>query len=313
MLFNTLKYNASEPFVARTAGRAAVGTINALIVGLITAHMRLARFGTAVQEPTLDTRNDEVEGAVQAHEAGESVREEQGHTVTREDPLKLASRLKLIRDVVAANLEANAGERVLEMVSKTIKDPFHVAQHFEDTLAFMTNSVQAVSPTLVKEEAKALGISEEDVQKALAARPMKQQQFLHQNRAEILEIYKGLVPCDVDGYLIKPAECEAVLETLPAMNRLQIAGSADRALHRAYLREIAEYVRTSNPISKSNVGVLLGIRRQIFNELVPSWFEEPSFERDVRAAMERGSRYPEFGPKPAPVQPMEAERIRQAA
>lgn len=309
MLAKTLLFNPAEPFVGRSAGRAVVGTINALIVGLIRTHMRVNQFGTAVAEPTLDSRNEGVEGAVQAAEMQDRMREDQGHALQREEPLKVAARLKLVATVIADSLAQHAGKRELAN-GQMIDDPWHLAQPFSETLNFMTTSVKEVSPTLIKETAKALGCSEEDVKKALAAQPQRDAAFLHRNKEEITEIYSGLIAADADGYLLKPESFEAVLEALPAMPRLGILASCDRALHREWERQVLDFTRSGNPLIKSNIGVLRGLRLQL-REHIDGWMKDKDFMAEVSDAQTRGARIPAMGPIPAPFEPMEAEKAKE--
>lgn len=308
MLAKTLTYNSGEPFVARAAGRSVVGTLNALIVGLIRAHLRMQRIGTPVTELTIDSRAEHVEGAIAESEMAERMREEQGHAVVREEPLKAAARLKLVRDVIAADLEKNAGERVLPIGDgKAIKDPFHMAQRFEETLEFMATNVQEVSEATVKMTAEALGCTEDEVRQALLAAPQRDQAFLTRNKDEIIAIYQSLVAADKDGYEMDATHFEAVIESLPPMQRLAVHASADRALHKEWSRQLVDFTRSGHPLTKSNLGLIQGVRRELRKHM-DSWFKDEAFAREVQEAVARGARIPALGPVPAPAAKDEPKR-----
>lgn len=302
-----LLFSPSEPFVARTAGRAVIGTCNGQMIGLAATHLRNHRFGVAVESPSVDTREDLVEGAEEAAERAEQLRAEQGHDLPPEAPILVIGRIKLVRDAIDKSLRDNAGQRELPVSGKKVLDPFHVGQALEATMEFMQNSIQEVSPLLIKEEAKALGITEDEVRVALASRPRQQAQFLHQNHSEILALCTGATATTKDGYELSLEQWQEALAMLEPMTQLKLIASADRALYRARNREIQEYARTGDPRIKSNLGLLDGLRRGLWAER-DSWFKDPTFEAGVNKAAERGARLPDMGPKPAPVQPTEAEK-----
>lgn len=304
MLLHKLKFNTSEPFIARTAARAVVGTLNALIIGLISSHLRTQRFGMPVQDPTLDLHTEtvtEIDG--QEHEANE--RAEQGVALPREPVLVTATKLLVIRNYLADDLEKNAGEREMPLTNTRIKDPWHVAQPIGETLSFMMSNTQTVDATMVKEQAKALDITEAEVREALAARPARQQQFMHQNKEEILSIAKSLIATHIgqDGHEL---EVEAVFDLLAPITKLQLIASADRALFKARQREIQAHV-SGNLLAMSNIGVIDGVRRQLRAE-VQDWLANQTFKNDLDEATSRGARVPNFAPAPTAVKPTEAEQ-----
>lgn len=307
-----LKFKASEPFVARTAGRAVIGTLNALIIGLCAAHLRQLRFGVPVAQPTVD-QSAEIDDAIEGEEVEEQVRVDQGVAQVREAPLKVAARLRLIRDSLAKDLDENAGEVELPLSGKRVKDPWHIGQAMEATLDWQLTSQRPVDMTRVKEEAKALGITEAEVLQALARRPQRQQQFLSQNKQEILSTAYALIPHDADGYVLSPEQDMATFDALPALTRLQLVASADRALYRAREREIQAHV-DGNLMAMSNLGVIDGVRRELRAE-TQSWIKDERFKREVDEAMARNGRMPLFAPAPHPVQPTEAQKVleRRAA
>lgn len=321
-----LHFNKAEPFIARSAARAVIGTINALVVNLAATHLRNQHFGRALAEPqgeerfsvpgqSIDSRNS-LEGAIVEADMDHERSVEQGTaSVVREEPLKLAARLKLVRDSLQSDLEHNAGEREMPLPVKgqmiTIKDPFHVGQRIEDTLEWQVTNVRPVDKTVVKEQAKALGISEEMVEKALESRPQQSQMFLARNKDEILSTIKSLIAADHEGYTLSLEQDEAAFESLPVLTRMQLVASADRALYRAYNREIVNHVG-GNPLAMSNMGVINGTRLQL-RDLVAGWCKpDTDTQRELQEALSRGARMPQFEVAPVVKQPMEAEKALAA-
>lgn len=310
-----MKFQSGEAIISRSAGRAVVGMLNAQIINLIGLHLRSQRMGAPVENPTIDTHAETV-GEVEGEAANEKRSEEQGGALPREKPLVTAGRLKLLRDSIDKSLRANCGMRELPLAGKDgrvqlVPDEFHIGQSIEATMAFMCSSVQEVSPQVVKEQAAALGITEDEVKKALANRPAARQQFLFRNKDEILGAAKTLAPEDKDGLLMSVDNDQAAFDLLEPITRSSLMACADRALYKAWQREIQRHV-DGQIDAMSNIGLLNGIRVQLREEF-REWMKDNAFYRSYNEAIERGAKSPQFGALPTPTRPMEHETVTRRA
>lgn len=339
------KFRSGEPFVARTGGRAVVSTINTQIISLIALHLRMAKLGSvdptapsgeerfgAVGLPghgplvgkaqlplpgkSLDERNA-LDHAVTDAETETEQRAAHGVAEYREPPLHVAGRLKLIRDSISKSLDEHAGLRDMPLPVggkvMQVKDTFHIGQPISESLEFMYSNAREVSDLIVKEQAKALGITEEEVRIALAARPAARQKFLFENRVEIMRIIPTLIGSDAQKNALSLEQDEEAFEALEPMTKVILLASADRAWHRGWQREIQGHM-DGNPLAQSNMAVLDGVRRQARQQF-EDWMKVDAFQRSFHTALERGAKMPNFGPKPRPAEAMEAEKVlaRKAA
>ena len=287
-LLMKLKFDTKVPLIARTGGRALVGSINFSISNLIQQHLRQERFG--LPAAGVDQYNDEIAGAEAAEEATRN-REEQGYSIA-EPPLKLAAKLKQIRDSLQQDLVDHAAQRpMVTNPSKTMPDTFHVGLAFEESLDFQTKMQVRISEPQVIAEAKALDIDPQEIRQALITRHSRQMNFLKDNAKHIVELYNGL-----STGVMEIEDADDVFNGLPAVVRMRLAAAADRVLFNARAREIQRHM-AGQPDAAGNLALLDGTRREIQAE-VGFWLEEPHFKREVDEALSRGVMLPQWSPSP---------------
>lgn len=313
MLLDTIKFDPSRPIIARAAGSALIGSLNFSIASLIVRDLKAQRRGTPVLEASgVDGANTE---AADLEEAKEElrVRAEQGFAI--EMPLlQQAAMLKAVRDSVADDLLSNAEMRpLITDPSKSIPDPFHVGQSFEDSLKFQIGmDERKPSEAMIRAQAKALNVEEKDIRDAYTKRHLRQVQFLRDNKAEIITIYNGLSAKAEDGHAYSHEDADVIFGRLPAMAQLRVAKAADQGLYKSRARELERHLSSGLTESEAggNVALLDGTRRELLEE-VASWMKQEKFAREVSEARSRGANMPQFMPAPRPVQPDEVDVAKE--
>ena len=303
MLFNRIRFDPSMPFVARAAGRSIVGTLNFAIVNLAAQELRNRRFGqTAVEggehadgdapsnEPTLDARNEIDQNEVQGDKVEQQLRDDQGFEVGVE-PLVLASQLKFIRDVIADDLDANAGLRRNPLNGKLMKNPFDLAQPISESFARQLALAPRVDMSMITKVAKVVGLTPEDVIRVVEQRHKSANKFLSDNAAELFSIIDNLgTPIGDDGHPFEPADDESVLDRLPALNQARLIVAADRGLWYERERQVQGYMR-GNPNALGNIGIIDGVRKQLHNDYA-IFMAKPHMRTEIEEAVNRGAAWP---------------------
>lgn len=314
-LLNLIKYDEGFPMIARSAGRSIVGSINFTLIMAAQAKIRRDTNGVPVaslDDPdpvnSIDNANEAVNAANEEAEA-RRVRREQGFEVdemdtegnvsefasTPEDPMLLATLLKIIAEEISTDLLHNAGMVQLLSSGKMVPNPFDIAptilESFERQLKFVT----VPDTARVVAEAKALGITPAEVLQALAAQNASQLLFLRQNRTDILAIIRNLhwkEDTDMDADIAE--------DRLPAINQLRLLKSAEQGLFSARSREITGYSRFGRVDAPGNILAIDGTREKLHDEF-ESVLKDPRRKAELRDLKSRGIQLPVMNKRPSEV------------
>jgi hypothetical protein len=298
-LLSKIKYDPGFPLAARTAGRALVGSLNFSISNLIQQHLRQQRFAATGAEPeevpTIDDANDlEAEKAEKAEE--QRTRAEQGFAVPQ-DPLDTASKLKLIRDAINADLLEHAAR--VPMATKpgyTLPDARHVGANFAESVHFQSNMEFRPNRAQAEAEATVLGRSVEEVLAAQMSNHEMSQRFMKEMVPDILTVYDTLTAMGTDGHALGLEDANAVFTKLPAINRERMVAKVDAALYRAVQTEVQRHLR-KRPDAMGNIGLLEGLRREIRD----AWTIEagrPEVRKELKDSEDAGASRPAWAPAP---------------
>lgn len=294
-MLQKLRFDPSQPIIARSAGRALAGSLLFSMVNLIQQHLRAERFGTRVEAGGIDALNDAAADADDKAEAAR-VRVEQGFAAPV-DYLALAAKMKLVYSSIFDDLEKHAQRKaMLTDASRTIPDPFQIPSTLADSIDFQLRTKPQISEARIRAEAKALNVSEEDIRIAVVSRHTRQIDILRDNRADVERIFENLTAKGSDGHPLGAEADEEVFMSLPAMVQLRCAAAADKGLFRARNREIELHL-SGNKDAGGNIAILDGTRRDIL-AMVGRWMDTAKFKAEVEEAASRGSNMPQFAPAP---------------
>lgn len=306
-MFNLIKFDASRPVIARSAGRSVVAHANFALRGLCERIIRQTRFGggTQIAEATgVDGMNEDAAAIAERAEEMRN-RAEQGHD-TGMPMEEQAGLLKLVRDAIACDLEDNAGRKpMLTDPSKTMPDTYHVGAAFEESIDWqLRQKANLPSETRITAEAKALNVTAEDIRRVVLERHTTQVQFLRDNKEDIIAKYHGLIAFGQDGHPYGVGDIAAVFDRLPAMTRLRLYKAADTGLFKQRDKELARHLGIAprpqgeeHVDTAGNIALIDGTRRELLKE-VAELMKQPTFAREIEEAQARGANLPTFSPAP---------------
>ena len=294
-MLNLIKVNEICPTIGRSAGRAVVGSINFQLVNAAIRHIKREMFGVPVDgTPDIDAFNTN-QSAIDDETESAQARVEQGFTIP-EDPLVLASLLKIIANNIADNLEDNAGRVRSLSTNKMLPNPYDIAPTVEQSFEQQLKLQPTISKAVIKAEAAELGVSEEEILSAQTKRQDAQTRFLKENKALILETVRNLHWKGDENM-----DADLAFDRLPAMTRVRLASKADAGLLRAREREIVSYVQFGREDAKGNIKLIDGTRNELLDE-VHNWMQIPNFKREYNDVLERSNQAPVFGKRPVAAQ-----------
>lgn len=353
MLLDKIKIEKPFPFIGRAASRGVVGTLNFTIAALAASHIRRRNQGVPVEElhrptqeqlnalkarygNTLDARN-EVDEHLRGQEHEAQQRDVMGYGAIQ-DPLELAGLLKVVRDSVAEDLNANARMLVnpLDPHGSLYMDPYETAEPLEASFVKQLEKAPKINEDRARAQAEALGLPVEDVLRVLRAEQEAGQRFLREHRQEIhgflqtITASRGLAaneselhgylcvdnkPCDpkrdvfekdtgrkdehgrpitIKAVVMTPEEADTAFAKLPAIRQANLYVAADRGLFYENDRWIKARLR-SHPDALSNLKAINKARTDIHEEFKRR-MQQPSFDREIKEAVERGANWPVLTP-----------------
>lgn len=314
-LINRIKFDPSFPIVARAAGRSIVGSIHFALIAAASAAVRRDIAGVPVPtEDNPDPQNhidnaNEAVNAANEHAEELRIRREQGFETdemdteggvsefasTPEDPMVLASLLKVIGDHISEDLQKNAGTVKLLLTDKLAPNPFDIASSISESLERQIKFSNEPNAAVVEATAKALGITKEEVLSAHSKQQQAQANFLRTNRSEILGIIKNLHwrgDSDMDA--------EIAETRLPAINKLRLLKAAETGLFAARGREITNYTRFGLKDAPGNIKAIDGLREELHDEF-DAILKDPHSKKELEEAEKRGAALPQMNPRPSDV------------
>lgn len=303
-IIDITRINKTYPFVGRAAMRSMTGTLNFTIANLCAADIRaktvgglmpggvdlnplLAKYGN-----TLDKRNEQDEAARgAAHE--NAMREEQGFNGPV-PPLEMAGRLKIIRDVMAADMEDNCVLLPNPLKpGSTYIDPWSIATPLEDSFRKQLLQVPKVNEKNVEAMCKAVGIptvTMDDIRLVMTGQQEAGIRFLKAHGEDILAYFANLTAKGSDGHTLTLDDAVDIEMALPAQRRASLFVAADRGLWYERQRQIGLIMR-SHPDAAGNMKFVDGTREEIHAEF-EKLMADPVFKAGIDEAVQRGSRWP---------------------
>lgn len=314
-LLNRIKFDPSFPIVGRAAGRSVVSSIHFALIAMASAAIRKNATGLPIAtednpDPLnhIDNANEQVNAA---HERAEELRNrrEQGFDTeeldteggvsefasTPEDPMVLASLLKILADHITENLNKNAGTVKLLLTGAMAPNPYDLASSIVDSLDRQIQFTNTPNLAVVEATSKALGITKDEVLAAHAKQSQSQATFLRNNRSEILTVIRNLHwrgDSDMDA--------EIAETRLPAIHKLRLLRAAEAGLFNARGREITNFSRFGQKDAPGNIRAIDGTREELHDEF-DAILKDSNAKRELEEAEKRGAAIPQMNARPSEV------------
>jgi len=316
------KYTQEAPFLFRAAAISVCRNLNFSIASLVTAKIRLergiqltkqaeeeAKAGMGLEPdakeliPTIDDANDEIadkdedltrntdgsiDKSIEPVNLTDEQREAQGFTPP-EDPMKLAAKLKIVRDSLAKQLYDHASLKFTDN-GISYRNPWDLAPPLEQELERQLKRQPTVNMAAAQAEADAHGIPVEDIVRVRRSQVEAGLRFLRDNRKELMDMLHSLVVHGPTGHARTLEEAEQVEETLPVIDQARIYQSIDRGLWFERDRWINNLLRR-HPEASTNLKLIDGERAKVHKAF--EWFmTKPAVKIAVYETVERGAAYP---------------------
>lgn len=298
-----LVFNSSMPIISKASGRQVVNSINFMLIALasnlIREDLRLNPEGD-LDRPDIDEYNSLLAGQMDARQEDEQQMEQGfGDGMTQMERGRL---LKSLRAFINGRLHEHASMVRYELSKKTAPNMFEVGDEIEQTLRRQIERAPRELTSAMKQEAKALGISEESILAGLQRQQDTNAKFLNLHRHRILEVI-GRLECDQ----LDEESAESTFDKLPVMDRFRLWAAADSGLYFAGESQGQRWVVYKVQEGKDNLAVINAERHKLRVD-INNFLKEPSNKRGIAEAMAAGANIPALQPLP-PTQ----EELKKAA
>lgn len=301
-MFNSCKYDSSMPVIAIAASRAVIGSAHFMLISsassIIRNELRHNPGGGGIDAYST------LRAAMASNHADEETTEEQGGRIAV-DPMMRGGMLKVIANYLNDELLEHAPKVKLELSGKIVSDPWAIGDSIADTIKQQIARIPKDLTTAMKMEAKALGVSEEEILAGLTLQQRNNSMFLSDNRELVMECIDRM-QCETE---LKDLEAAvALFDKLPVMDRFKLFAACDGGLMRKAIQEAKSHILYKRPDALGNVGLLNAERREL-RKRINAWLSEPKVKREIQDEMRNGATLPILGDLP----PLEKEKVRKTA